>query len=64
MVREYKCDRCKSTFVGEECCGVTCGFYYVDSGPWVKFGKNNEKIVCDACIHSDPRYIAEYENRK
>lgn len=42
----------------------TGGFYRITKGDyWEKFAKPNEKIICDNCMHSDPKWIAVYGKR-
>jgi hypothetical protein len=38
--------------------GMTAG-YYVAAG-WKQFANREEVYICDACMWSDPRYIAVY----
>lgn len=64
MIRKYICDRCKQPFEGEEYQGVTCGFYDVHAKPWSDFANKGEQIVCDSCMHTDPRYVAVYGKLK
>lgn len=42
----------------------TIGYYEVVSGYWSQFADPGEKYLCDACVWSDPRYIAVYGVRK
>jgi hypothetical protein len=61
------CDRCKATVEGLRTMRFTGGFYEVqadlrtlDITSWSRYANPGEKIVCDACMHADPRYIAVY----
>lgn len=54
------CNRCQKPFMGSNFLGVTCGYYDTHCGEWAKFANPGEKVVCDGCMHSDPRYIAVY----
>lgn len=61
---KLKCDRCNQLIDGnvEEIpsanipCRCTEGYYDVSEGYWKTFARNNEKIICDNCMHSDLRY--------
>lgn len=54
------CSRCKKRIEGfcPPCGGMTAG-YYVAAG-WRKYVNPGEVYVCDACMWSDPRYVADY----
>jgi hypothetical protein len=63
------CDRCGKTVEGlhtdadteNNIPGGTSGYYTVDlPSAWVLYANLGEKIVCDECMWSDPRYIADY----
>ena len=70
---DITCDRCGKTVHGliiqeEGMPKITGGFYDVtnDFG-WGQFRRGNwEENVCDICMWSDPRFLAEYPgpNRK
>ena len=57
------CDRCgKGSYeadIKEEEESITAGYYR----GWTEFTNPGELIVCDACMHADPRYIAVYGKR-
>jgi hypothetical protein len=40
----------------------TCGYYDIShhNSPWWMYRNLGEKYVCDWCIHTDARYIADY----
>lgn len=64
-----KCDRCKEHKPGEVYEGTSCGFYVVSEMPgecnyWANFARSGERLICDACMWSDPRYVAEFGERK
>jgi len=55
------CDRCHRKvdgWVDED--GTSYGVYVVDHGEWAKFADGHETLLCDKCMHCDPRYIAVY----
>ena len=56
------CDRCRLPFKGFVVDSFTAGFYA--RGPsgtgWEKWMSSEEKIVCDLCMQTDPRYVAVY----
>lgn len=55
------CDRCHRKVEGwidED--GTSYGVYVVDHGDWAKFAEGHEIVLCDRCMHCDPRYIAVY----
>jgi hypothetical protein len=58
------CDRCHQEFDGSRTEDMTAGFYDVsptDSpAGWDKFADPGEKIVCDRCMWTDPRYVGVY----
>lgn len=54
------CDRCGREVSGMEGAGGTAGFYRVGEGLWQKYANEGEAILCDACMQSDPRYLADY----
>jgi hypothetical protein len=54
------CDRCGREVIGMEGDGGTAGFYRVAEGIWSKYANEGEAILCDACMQSDPRYLADY----
>ena len=56
------CDRCKQKFQGYMVEGFTAGFYLRGPAPgnWDRWMSSEEKVVCDVCMQSDPRYIAVY----
>ena len=54
------CDRCGREVNGLEGDGGTAGFYRVAEGIWSKYANEGEAVLCDACMQSDPRYLADY----
>jgi hypothetical protein len=59
---KIKCDRCKKQVEGIIFdSGITAGFYDV-AGGWATYGRKNESIVCDSCMHKDPKYRKVYGN--
>lgn len=67
------CDRCKQQIDGIRepadpatgFVGATGGFYETGNPEgWGKYADPGERIVCDACMHADPRYIAVYGDRR
>ena len=57
------CDRCHKTVKGYEIGGHGTGGFYRTDNPkgWGRFANPGEKILCDPCMQSDPRYLAEYQ---
>jgi hypothetical protein len=51
-----KCDRCKKEVDGAVDGILSAGCYV----GWLKFMNPGEHLICDACMWSDPRYIAVY----
>ena len=61
-----QCDRCKEFVDGivgdiDDRWSYTGGFYDVSQGSWAEFSRNEEKVVCDTCMHLDPKYRALYD---
>jgi hypothetical protein len=57
------CDRCLKTIDGLESVdgsNITATGGYYKRAAWKKFMDDNESIVCDACMHTDSRYLAIY----
>lgn len=58
-----ECDRCHKCIEGirvaDELQTFTGGYYDV-TGYWSQYANPGESIVCDACMHSDERYLADY----
>jgi len=56
------CDRCGKVVHGgiDEINGITAGFYDVSNGSWSQFARWEEERICDACMHSDPKYHRMY----
>lgn len=56
------CDRCGATVEGQESEGATIGFYRVRqatgelSGPWAKYARKREHVICNSCMWSDEKY--------
>ncbi len=58
---EFTCDRCGETKEGMSSLPEwTAGFYALDDLGWAKYANEGEEILCDACMHSDERYLADY----
>lgn len=53
-----QCDRCGKIVYGQydESSKTTAGYYDVSEGSWSVFVRWEEQIVCDDCMHSDPKY--------
>ncbi len=58
------CSRCKTIVDGMQSKGCTAGFYRVTKGIWAAFARDNETILCDACMLADPAYVKEYGGAK
>ncbi len=61
------CDRCDKNVEGiiEKCPdtdgAITSGYYVVAEGSaWHEYARWGEEIVCDECMHADPKYIKIY----
>jgi hypothetical protein len=54
------CDRCDEEILGMETDMGTAGYYLTDDDPWSKYSEDWEHVLCDDCMHSDPRYKADY----
>ncbi len=54
------CDRCGKEVFGLDVEGFTSGFYRVAEGIWSQYANPGEAVLCDACMQSDPRYLADY----
>lgn len=39
---------------------MTAGFYDVSGTTWGKYRRPGEGIVCDNCMHNDPKYRKDY----
>ncbi len=59
------CDRCHQIVPHaiKDCHGTTGGYYEVSHGQWHQFANYGEQYLCDACMWTDPRYIAVYGER-
>jgi len=61
------CDRCgkivEGTLEGTQAMDniITEGYYIVNEGNWKEFGRWEEEVVCDDCMHSDPKYKKIYD---
>lgn len=56
-----QCDRCEDWVEGVESIFMTGGYY--NTGPnsyWNRFANENELVVCDPCMHKEPRYLEVY----
>ena len=53
-----QCDRCGKIVYGQhdEDVKLTAGYYDVAEGSWAEFARWEEQVVCDDCMHSDPKY--------
>lgn len=60
---EVTCDRCKKTVAGLWTDFATSGFYQCAAGHWSNLVNPGESIICDECMHADPRYLAVYGPR-
>jgi hypothetical protein len=74
------CDRCQQVVTGVRAEGGeevkhtgqsprmtnswTGGYYETGEGYWARFADAGEKIICDACMFRDPRYIAAYGRQR
>lgn len=55
------CDRCGASIDGMRGEFATAGFYDTTGQSWwSKYAKPGERVVCDTCMWSDPRYRADY----
>ena len=60
------CDRCKKPIqdasIVEAVPGVafTCGYYNLE-GYWKKYANEGETVICDTCMHLDPKYQEDYK---
>jgi len=54
-----ECSRCKRTIRGFENALGTAGFYRL-AGPWAKYGRNDETILCDSCMWNSEEYKMDY----
>jgi hypothetical protein len=60
---EFICDRCKKEIDGfhDIILGMTAGYYNLDEGScWQLYARGDEKIICDECMHKDPKYKKLY----
>lgn len=60
-----RCDRCLLVLEdAHKGMFFTAGYYEVGHGNcWSKYANENEHKICDDCMWSDPRYIADYGDR-
>jgi hypothetical protein len=54
------CSRCGRTIEGMEFEEGTAGFYRVQGTIWQKYANDHEQILCDGCMWTDERYLADY----
>ena len=60
------CDRCNKRVIGAfQTPHSTSRFYDVTPGrngknQWARYAREGERKVCDRCMWSDPKYIAEH----
>lgn len=60
-----ECDRCHKEVIGLYSENGTAGYYNVEPGSiWAKYANPTEKRLCDQCMQSDPRYLADYPTPK
>jgi hypothetical protein len=64
MTMTITCDRCDQQISGYETEAVTSGFYRTGSPPWSKYADEDEEIICDSCMWSDERYLADYPHMR
>ena len=50
------CNRCAEKINGYMNEFGTSGFYRVDKPGWQIYQRENEKIICDNCMHNDLNY--------
>ena len=62
-VVKVKCDRCKQEAEGIVDKQVVGGYYDVSEGYWAQFAKQDENIVCDNCMFTDPQFQEIYGKR-
>ena len=61
------CDRCGKVVSGKiGICPtsgdvITKGYYIVSDGNWSEFARWEEEIICDDCMHIDPKYLEIYK---
>lgn len=69
----FTCDRCHKDIVdGAEYppldgkLGFTAGFYRIahDGEGWGKYTNPGERVICDACMWSDERYLKDYPHMR
>lgn len=59
------CDRCHRTVEGFESPNAVIGFYRMaDYGPWSRFARPGETLVCNDCMWADPGYSALYQTHR
>jgi hypothetical protein len=54
------CDRCGKRIDGIRDEGMTAGYYDVTGGHFSRFARAGERVVCDRCMWTDPRYMEIY----
>lgn len=55
------CSRCGRQTQGLQAGALTAGFYDMSVQPWAKYSRGpREKYVCDACMHVDQHYLADF----
>lgn len=60
-----RCSRCTKVierFVPPDAGGMTAGYYV--AAAWAKYTNPGEVYVCESCVWSDPRYIADYGDNR
>lgn len=62
-----RCDRCKLIVEGFlSLDGNTSRFYRVNAdilagtASWNDYGRDGEALICDACMHADPKYLKDF----
>lgn len=59
MANTVHCDRCQQDvegFIDPDPSGMSGGVYV----GWTEFMNPGERVICDRCMWSDPRYIKIY----
>lgn len=56
QMNKFICDRCKIEIGSSQ---SKTGYYDVRTPEISRYSHKGEKYVCEKCIHTDPRYIAD-----
>lgn len=54
------CSRCNKQVTGWTSAEGSAGFYYVNTGYFVKFRRGDEVAICDPCMWADSGYKQEF----